>query len=152
MAQVQKFFSTFLPFPIAREYSKDFVSNYLDVIYGAATHNAELVHSASVKMGFLTGEEGKDMKEAHVGAVMIVGEPFAAKGAFDFGSANMTARIYEKIPHMVKNRLRPPPQEVYSLHRILSGAFLACMKLKARVHVGKIFKEVYTNALPNLKS
>ena len=110
------------------------------------------MYNASVRLGFLTGEESKEMKDAHVGAVMIVGEPFAAKGAFDFGDSNMTSRIYEKIPHMIKNRLKAPPQEVYSLHRILSGTYLACIKLKAKVNVHNIFKDVYTEALPLLKS
>lgn len=92
------------------------------------------------------------MKDAHCASVMIVGEPFADNGPFDFGNQNMTARIYEKIPYMVKNRLKAPPREVYSLHRVLSGTFLACIKLKAKVNVGRIFKEIYTEALPELKS
>lgn len=92
------------------------------------------------------------MKDAHCGAVQIVGEPFALNEPFDFGNQTMTARIYEKIPYMVKSRLKAPPQEIYSLHRVLSGAFLACIKLKAKVNVGRIFKEIYTEALPELKS
>jgi len=128
------------------------VSTYMDIIYGSATNNPDLVYSASVKLGFLTGEESKDMKEAHVGAVMIVGEPFASKEPFDFGDSDMTSRIYTKIPHMIKNRLKAPPQEVYSLHRVLSGTYLACIKLKAKVNVHNIFKEVYTKALNDLKS
>ncbi len=122
------------------------------MIYGSSTDNPQLVYDASVKLGFLTGEENKDMKEAHVGAVMIVGEPFAYKGEFDFGENVITSRIYQKIPHMIKNRLRAPPQEVYSLHRLLSGIYLACIKLKAKVNVNSIFKEVYTNSLKDLKS
>lgn len=43
---------------------------------------------------------------------------------------------------MMKNRLKQPPREVYSLHRKLSGAYLICIKLKARVDVKKLFNEV----------
>ena len=36
------------------------------------------------------------------------------------------------MPIMLKNRLKGPPKEVYSLHRMLSGCFLLNMQLKAK--------------------
>lgn len=39
----------------------------------------------SREMGFLTGYESKQMEEAHVDAVMILGEMFRCESEFDFG-------------------------------------------------------------------
>ena len=36
-----------------------------------------------------------------------------------------------------------PPDESYSLHRKLSGAFLACIKLRARVPCRQLFQEAW---------
>lgn len=50
--------------------------------------------------------------------------------------------MYESIPLMLKNRLKSPPEEVYSLHRKLSGSYLACIRLKAKVNCSEIFNEI----------
>lgn len=55
--------------------------------------------------------------EAHTDAVLILGEPFAQPGEFNFGSQDTTQRIQSLIPVMLEHRLTPPPEEIYSLHR-----------------------------------
>lgn len=77
---------------------------------------------SSQKLGFLTGEEDKIMKNAHVDAVMILGEPFTAD-VYDFNNQSLTSRIHELIPIMLKRRLTPPPEESYSLHRKVGTFF-----------------------------
>ena len=43
---------------------------------------------------------------------------------------------------ILRHRLTPPPDEAYSLHRKLSGAFLACIKLGAVVPCRELLLKV----------
>lgn len=51
----------------------------------AVNDNRRGVLEISREMGFLTGYETKQMEEAHVDAVMILGEMFRYEGDFNFG-------------------------------------------------------------------
>jgi aarF domain-containing kinase len=42
---------------------------------------------------------------------------------------------------MIHERLAPQPEETYSLHRKLSGAFLLCARLGSRVRCRELFEE-----------
>jgi aarF domain-containing kinase len=84
------------------------------------------------------------METAHVDAVMILGEVFQKSSEpFDFGSQDATRRIQLLIPTMVKNRLCPPPEEIYSLHRKLSGVFMLLAKLDVKIECKSLFEKVY---------
>ena len=83
------------------------------------------------------------MLKAHVNSILTLAEPFREGGPtlYDFSGQTVTERVKAYIPVMVRERLVPPPEETYSLHRKLSGAFLLCARLGARVECGRIFGE-----------
>jgi aarF domain-containing kinase len=97
----------------------------------------------SKRLGFLTGMESDVMLDAHVQAGFIVGLPFSKPGPYDFRSTNITQSISHLGATMLKHRLTPPPDEAYSLHRKLSGAFLACIKIGAVVPCRELLLDMY---------
>ncbi|EDW05793.1 atypical kinase COQ8B, mitochondrial [Drosophila mojavensis] len=131
-----------IDFGSTRFYKHEFIRNYRQVIISAAQNNRSGVLEMSRKMGFLTGYETKQMEQAHVDAVMILGEIFRYDGDFDFGKQNTTERLAALVPTMVAHRLCPPPEEIYSIHRKLSGIFLLCARLNVRMNCVPFYKDI----------
>lgn len=117
-----------MDFGATRSFEQKFLSDYLRIIKAAADNDRTLVLSLSQQMGFLTGYESKAMEEAHVDMVMIMGEVFQYDGEYDFGSQDSTKRIQSLLPIILHQRLAPPPEEVYSIHRKLSGMIYNCFQ------------------------
>ncbi|ESS68312.1 ABC1 protein [Trypanosoma cruzi Dm28c] len=135
-----------IDFGAAREYSKEFVKDYMDVVAAAARQDRDKIIEKSIKLGFLTGNEMKPMLDAHAASVELLGRPFRHHDKpFDFSAENLPSKIQEHVPTIIKLRLRPPPTPVYSLHRRISGIILLATKLKATVNSGEMFWNIYNS-------
>jgi len=174
-------------FGACREFPRSFVDAYLEMVVACSRGDSDKILEKSRELGFLTGDESREMNEAHVAAALQVGRPFSFEAAelisdedddddgdelgegereesktrrsssspntcssssdslvpvFDFGKARkLTSDVTRQGKVMLKHRLAPPPEEGYSLHRRLSGAFLACIKLRARVPAAALLEE-----------
>ena len=132
-----------LDFGAAREYPSKFVDPYVSVLLAAARGDKQRIRDLSIQLGYLTGHESKTMVDAHVNSVLTLAEPFydsqEMDAVYDFRDQTITDRVRGFIPTMIRERLSPPPEETYSLHRKLSGAFLLLARLGSRVRCRELF-------------
>lgn len=131
-----------LDFGASREYPEEFVSRYTRLLAAASKSDKATVRTLSIDLGYLTGHESKAMLDAHIASVLTLAEPFLASSpeVYDFKDQTITERVKALIPVMIRERLAPPPEETYSLHRKLSGAFLLCARLGSRVRCRDLFE------------
>ncbi|KAL4750215.1 hypothetical protein BDW72DRAFT_176282 [Aspergillus terricola var. indicus] len=136
-----------LDFGASRAYPDSFIDKYIQILCAASRANRETCHALSIDLGYLTGHESSAMVDAHVSSILTLAEPFmdSSPDVYDFRDQTITERVRDLIPVMIRERLAPPPEETYSLHRKLSGAFLLCARLGSRVRCKELFRDAIEN-------
>lgn len=134
-----------LDFGASRDFPDKFVEPYVSLLIAASRGDRDACRDLSIELGYLTGQESKAMLKAHVDSIMTLAEPFVetAPEVYDFEDQTITDRVRTNIGLMLNERLAPPPEETYSLHRKLSGAFLLCARLKSKVRA----RDMFSNAV-----
>lgn len=134
---------TLLDFGATRSFDKEFTDHYIEVIRAAADGDRDRVLQKSRDLKFLTGFESKAQEGAHAAAVLLLAEPFSAPQPFDFGAQDTARGLRALLPPLLRQRLGPPPEPSYSLHRKLAGAFLCCARLRGRVRCRSLFLRLH---------
>ena len=103
-----------IDFGAARSFPKEFVNEYLRMVWGAAIKDESMFIYASINAGFLSGKESDEMIDAHVAAGMVVGEPFYKENnvidgnSFQFGrTEGLTSRVRTIYPQLVGTDFSP---------------------------------------------
>ncbi|EMC97186.1 hypothetical protein BAUCODRAFT_23549 [Baudoinia panamericana UAMH 10762] len=132
-----------LDFGASREYPDKFIEPYVSLLIAASKHDRSACRELSIELGYLTGAESQEMLKAHVDSILTLAEPFveSAPDVYDFEDQTITDRVRANIGLMLRERLSPPPEETYSLHRKLSGAFLLCARLQSKVKAKAMFEQ-----------
>lgn len=132
-----------LDFGASREFPDKFVEPYCELLIAASKSDREACRDLSIQLGYLTGHESPAMLKAHVDSILTLAEPFVASApeVYDFRGQTVTDRVRQNIGLMLRERLAPPPEETYSLHRKLSGAFLLCARLESKVKARDMFSQ-----------
>ncbi|CAH2355684.1 atypical kinase Coq8p, mitochondrial [[Candida] railenensis] len=135
-----------LDFGAARDFGDGFIDDYINVLRSSVKKDRDGVEYYSKKLGYLTGLESPAMTQAHIDSVMVLGEAFSpidnGGSPFNFKDQTITDRVRGNVGVMLNERLTPPPEETYSLHRKLSGVFLLCARLGATVPCEDLFREI----------
>ena len=135
-----------LDFGASRDFPAKFVEPYVSLLIAASKGDRDTCRDRSIELGYLTGHESNEMLAAHVDSILTLSEPFneTAPEVYDFEDQTITDRVRANIGLMLRERMAPPPEETYSLHRKLSGAFLLCARLKSKIRTRKMFADAVT--------
>lgn len=78
-----------------RDFEDDFLDNYMQIIWGSLSDDKERIIHHSENIGFLTGEESREMYEAQYKGTMIIGEPFRTKDdeLYDFNETGLAMKV-----------------------------------------------------------
>ncbi|KAH6576455.1 hypothetical protein BASA50_006739 [Batrachochytrium salamandrivorans] len=137
-----------IDFGASREFPKKFTDDYLRLLRASSLEDYDGCIEWSRKLGFLTGYESAAMNSSHIKSLQLLSRPFMANAEriYDFRVfSDISGQVRSEIPVMLRERLTPPPDESYSLHRKLSGCFLLCTKLGSQIPCRDIFKDILDN-------
>lgn len=134
-----------IDFGAAKSFERKFAQDYLNLVYACAEKDELGIIDGSKRLGLLSGEESPLMLKAHVQTGFLIGEPFASFEPYDFRGSNLSERFKELLSVQLKHRIKAPPFEIYGLHRRLSGSFLTCIELDAKISCRQLFLDFHSS-------
>ncbi|PHJ25032.1 abc1 protein [Cystoisospora suis] len=153
-----------IDFGAGRTYEPAFIDKYLRLLHAAVHEREAVVKRLAAELGFFGGSSSPEFLQAQANVFLAFAQCFRPlnhqasrvgktdvsflghnddmRPKYSFRNSNVFGQLHAEMQKVMLNRERPPPPEIYSLHRKLAGCFLLCAKLGGRVDTPKIFAEV----------
>ncbi|SIO73256.1 aarF domain-containing kinase [Babesia microti strain RI] len=122
-----------IDFGAVRHYNEKFINDYREIVKASILGDKEMIKKLSYSLGFLCEKDTDEMIDTHINSVLLIGEPLR-NDEYDFRNNEIIENIRAKTAKMIKIRSKPPPPEVYTLHRKLAGCYLLCHNLSAKIY------------------
>lgn len=134
-----------LDFGATRFLSRQFIDDYKEFLRLSVAADHGKLLELSIKMKFLAKDDVEALKEAHLNTAIMFGEIFRCN-EYNFGEAILSERLSNEVEKIVEHQRNPPPDEIYSINRKLTGIIALCSKFKVSINCAKIYNDFIDNA------
>ncbi|AGA89222.1 putative unusual protein kinase [Thioflavicoccus mobilis 8321] len=102
------------------------------------------LREASIALGYIAADEPPERIDALVGLIRLSSEMLRVEGPYDFGTSNLSERVFNhgRNLYLEDNFSRPPEPATLFLHRKFAGTFMLCRRLRARVDLAGMMREL----------
>jgi len=125
----------------AGEYPAALVASYRDICRAMIAGDDAALRKAMFAIGYAHPDDPEAMIRNAADILRLACEPLVYRGPYDFAGSGLAVRARDLgLAVAFGKGLRSPPPATIFLHRKLSGTFLICAKLRARVNVHAIIE------------
>lgn len=129
-----------LDFGATRRYPEAMVEAYRQLLRGSIREDRRAINEAAETIGYFQENIQECQRQAVLDIFLTACEPLRHRGAYDFGTTSIAARIRDAGLALSLDRdfWHTPPADAVFLHRKIGGLYLLAAKLRARVDVGRL--------------
>lgn len=131
-----------LDFGAARHYPKERTQVLRRLLTAGSERDTAAIEQATADAGYTQPSDPQSYREAVTGLLMDATEPARYKGAYDFATTDLAARMSGKVIAMrfEARYWRLPPPDLLFLHRKLGGLYMLCSRLRAQIDVENLVR------------
>ncbi|MDD9968503.1 MAG: AarF/ABC1/UbiB kinase family protein [Myxococcales bacterium] len=117
---------------------------YRRMLSAALDDDWQAMEGGLVGAGYLRSESPEDMRKFFTDLVMTCAEMLRIPGPYDFGQADLTARVKKAMGPAARYQLQldSPPAHLMFFQRKIAGTYLMCRRLRARVDCHDLCRRV----------
>lgn len=127
-----------LDFGATRNYSSEFIQNYISLLESVANNRKEELRIYAIKFGLIDSRESESAFSCLEEMMKIAIKPFvsAEMKVFDFSNQNHLTESQNAARALVKElKFSPPPYQIFFLHRKLAGVYSILKSLDLQIDI-----------------